>query len=103
VAEFVKVARTSDIPVGTLRKYDVRLNEFVIAHSANGFHAFADECTHDGAPFGDGRLDGHEIVCPRHGARFDIRTGKVTGPPALIPVEVYELKIEGDDILVRLD
>ena len=103
MAEFVKVASTSDIPEGTCKAFDVKLNEFVIAHTADGFHAIADECSHDGSPFGESKLDGFEVICPRHGARFDVRSGDVTAPPAVVPVDKYELKVEGNDILVRLD
>jgi 3-phenylpropionate/trans-cinnamate dioxygenase ferredoxin subunit len=102
MADFVKVAKKGDIPAGECRSFTVGDDELVIACTDGKYYAFKDECTHDGAPFEEDMLDGREITCPRHGATFDITTGKVTGPPALVPLETYELKIEGDDLLVNL-
>ncbi len=103
MATWVKVAKTTDVPEGAMRPFEAGYNRFVIAHSANGFFAVANECSHDSAPIADGRLRGGEIMCARHGARFDLTTGAVTAPPALAPIDVYELKVEGDDIYVLLD
>lgn len=100
---FVKVARTDDIAEGSFKSFEIDFNQFVIAHTPEGFFAFVDECTHDGEPFGRGRLKGEQIVCSRHGARFDVRSGAVTAPPAIVPLDTYELRIEGDDIFVKLD
>jgi 3-phenylpropionate/trans-cinnamate dioxygenase ferredoxin subunit len=103
MAEYVKVAAKTDIPRGSFKAYRIGFDRLVIAHTADGFYAFADECTHDSEPFGHGVLDNNDIVCARHGARFDVRTGEVTAPPALVPLDTYELKIDGEDILVLLD
>ncbi|MFN3605451.1 MAG: Rieske (2Fe-2S) protein [Leptonema sp. (in: bacteria)] len=67
--------------------------------------AFQDECTHDGAPFDDAKIElsSFEIICPRHGARFDLKTGKVTRPPAFEPIEIYKVKIENDEIFIEID
>ena len=102
---FVKVAIVSDIEPGCHRSFIVGEDKIVIAHFESGFTAFKDECTHDCAPFGTdkNKLDDHQITCPRHGATYDIRSGDVTGPPALVPLEMYEVKIEGDDILIDTD
>jgi len=61
-----------------------------------------DVCTHDGGPLSEGRLENHSIACPRHGAKFDIRTGKALTMPATVDTAAHEVKIEGDGILVRL-
>jgi 3-phenylpropionate/trans-cinnamate dioxygenase ferredoxin subunit len=103
VAEFVRVASVDDIPEGAFRAYEINFTRLVIAHTDEGFFAFADECSHDSEPFGRGELTDHEIVCPRHGARFDIRTGAIKAPPAVAPIDTYEIKLEGNDILVKLD
>jgi 3-phenylpropionate/trans-cinnamate dioxygenase ferredoxin subunit len=103
MTDFVKVAAVDEIPEGSLKKFDINQVEFVLAHTAQGFYAFPDECTHDGAPFGGGKLEGQEVICPRHGARFNVATGAVTAPPALVPIDTYEVKVDGNDILVRLD
>jgi 3-phenylpropionate/trans-cinnamate dioxygenase ferredoxin subunit len=103
MAGFVKVAATTDIPSGELRSYRVGHTRVVICNTGESYHALADECSHDSAPISDGDLAGDNIVCPRHGAKFNIHTGAVTGPPAVIGIDKYELKIEGQDILIRID
>jgi 3-phenylpropionate/trans-cinnamate dioxygenase ferredoxin subunit len=65
-------------------------------------YAIDDVCTHDGAPLKQGELDDHAIECPRHGARFDVRDGHVLALPALLPVETYEVTVQGDEVKVRV-
>ena len=62
-----------------------------------------DVCTHDGGPLGEGELCGFEIACPRHGARFDVRTGRACTMPATEDTLVHEVKVEGDDVFVRIN
>ena len=100
---FRRVARTTDIPLGEMRDFEVGPTKIVIAHTDDGFFAIADVCTHDSAPISDGEIDGEEVVCMRHGARFDLKTGEVTGPPAVVPIDTFELEVDGDNILVRLN
>ena len=83
----VKVVRVGDVPIG-LTKIE------------GEFFAFADVCTHDDGPVAEGELDEYIIECPRHGAKFDIRTGKVRQLPAVTPIPVYAVKVEGDTVLV---
>jgi 3-phenylpropionate/trans-cinnamate dioxygenase ferredoxin component len=103
MGRFIRVATVDDIPEGKLRAFEIDHVSVVIAHAADGFHAVANECTHDGEPIETGRIRGHEIMCARHGARFDLQTGAVTAPPAIVPIDRYDIKIEGNDILVYLD
>jgi 3-phenylpropionate/trans-cinnamate dioxygenase ferredoxin subunit len=103
MGRFVRVARVDDIPEGQVREYEVADMSIVICHAGSGFYALADECSHDSAPFGDGRLVGHELVCPRHGATFDVRSGAVSSPPAVVGIDRFELKVEGEDIYVLVD
>ena len=56
------------------------------------FYAIADLCSHDDGPLGDGDLEDHEIICPRHGARFDVRTGKVLSLPAVEDISAYPVR-----------
>ncbi len=103
MAGFVKVTTLDELPVGSIRSFEIDCARFVLARTDEGVFALADECSHDSAPFSGGRLRGHEIMCTRHGARFDLRTGTVTAPPAVAPIETYEVKVEGQDVFVRLD
>ncbi len=101
MSDFVTVAKTSEIAPGTVKV--VRVNEAPIgvANVDGEFYAFADVCTHDDGPVAEGELDGYQIECPRHGARFDIRTGAVRLLPAVVPIPVYPLQIVGDEIQVK--
>jgi len=64
-------------------------------------YAIEDICTHDDGPLGEGTLDGKEVECPRHGARFDVRTGAVTRMPAVAPVRTFPVTVEGDSVFVE--
>jgi 3-phenylpropionate/trans-cinnamate dioxygenase ferredoxin subunit len=101
MSNFVKVANTADIPSGS--RYWVELKEeTVVIFSVNDhFYAIADLCTHDDGPLEDGELRDYEVMCPRHGARFDIRTGAALCLPATSPVPTYEVKVVGDDIYIK--
>ncbi len=98
--EFVTVARVGDVPEGGVKV--VRLEDQPIALFLvdGSYYALDDVCTHDGGPIAEGILDGHVIECPRHGAKFDVRTGEVLALPATAPVAAYAVKVEGDEIKV---
>lgn len=101
MAEFIQVARTADIPPGERLFYDFA-EETVIIFNINGeYHCIADLCTHDEGPLEDGELDGYEIECPRHGARFDVRNGAVRCFPATEPIPSYQVKVEDGIIYVE--
>ncbi len=67
-----------------------------------GVYAIEDDCSHDGGEIASGVIEGEEIICPRHGARFCIKTGKVTGPPAYEDISCYTVRIENGCIQVKL-
>lgn len=96
----VKVARVADIPPGHKKIVEVDGVEIVIVNLDGAFYAIEDVCTHDGGPLGEGTLEGCQLICPRHGARFDVRTGAALTMPAVEPAPTYEVQVEGDDILV---
>jgi 3-phenylpropionate/trans-cinnamate dioxygenase ferredoxin subunit len=98
---FTKVGTKSDVVAGEVKSFTVNGTNIVIANIDGAeFCAIADLCTHDGGPLGDGTLDGALVECPRHGARFDVRTGAVKALPAVRPVKTYAVKVEDNDILV---
>jgi len=103
MADFVKVAKKSDLPPG--ERIVVEVDDLYIAvfNVGGKFYAIEDVCTHDDGPLAEGELDGYEIECPRHGARFDLRTGKVLSFPAVVDVPWFEVKVEGDDVLVAVE
>ena len=99
---FTAVAKTSDIPIGQLKPVMVEGKALLVCHTADGFYAIDDTCTHDDGPLADGWLDGDAIECPRHGARFDVKTGKVLCLPAAVPIKSYPVQIEGESIKVSV-
>ena len=99
--KFIRVARREEIGPGQKKIVEVDGMPVVVVNLDGSFYAVEDVCTHDGGPLGEGELEGHQIICPRHGARFDVRTGEVLALPAFEPVPTYEVRVEGDDILVE--
>jgi 3-phenylpropionate/trans-cinnamate dioxygenase ferredoxin component len=100
--EFVRVCNTTEVPEGGKAVFEVGDVYLVVFHVDGAFYALDDCCTHDGGPLGDGKLEGFEVICPRHGARFDIRDGRVLSMPAVTDVRSYPVKIDGDQVLVDL-
>ncbi len=103
MSDFTRAAGVDEIPAGGIKSIEIDGERIVICHAPDGFYAVADECSHDTAPFRGGALDGHTLVCPRHGATFDVRSGEATGPPAVVGIDKYEVKIDGNDIYVKID
>lgn len=99
---FVNVAKTSEIPVGQFKVAEVNGKRLLICHTQDGFYAIEDVCTHDDGPLADGFLEDNAIECPRHGARFDVATGKVLCFPAVMPIHSYRVKVEEDEIKVSV-
>lgn len=102
MAEFVRVANRRDIPQGGKLLAEVDGRAIAVFHCADGFYAIDDVCTHDGGPLAEGELDGCEIRCPRHGARFDVRNGKALCLPAIEPVTAHRVELRGDEVWVGL-
>ena len=101
MTEFIKIARVEDIPPGARLWYEFSEETVVVFNVDGEFFCIADLCTHDNGPLEDGELEDHEIECPRHGARFDIRTGKALCLPATSPVPTFAVKVENGDIYVE--
>lgn len=99
----VKVATRSELPVGGKLLAEVEGRAIALFNVDGTLHAIDDVCTHDGGPLAEGALEGCEIRCPRHGARFDVRTGKALCFPAFEPVKTHRVELRGDDVYVDLD
>lgn len=102
MSEFVKVASLSDVPIGGRLSLELADRYIVLVHLDDTIYCLDDVCTHDGGPLGDGELEDHCLVCPRHGAKFDVRTGQAMAMPATEPTATHEVRIEGDGIYVKL-
>ena len=99
---FSKVAKMADIQPGDALQVEVAGREISLFNIGGELYAIDDICSHEDGPLSDGYLEGHEIECPFHGARFDIRTGAVTAPPAVVPVDSFDVRVVGNDIEVDI-
>jgi 3-phenylpropionate/trans-cinnamate dioxygenase ferredoxin subunit len=95
-----RVARIDEVPEGTVRVVQCAARSLALSNVDGQVYAVDNICTHDGGPLGEGRLRGGRVICPRHGAAFDARTGKVLTLPAVKSVRAYAVTIDGDELLV---
>ncbi len=95
-----RVCALSDVPEGEIRTAACGQRRLAISNVDGTLFAIDDLCTHDGGPLGEGRLLNGRVLCPRHGAAFDARTGEVRSLPAVAGVRAYEVVVQGDDVLV---
>jgi 3-phenylpropionate/trans-cinnamate dioxygenase ferredoxin component len=95
-----RVAKVSEIAPGTTRRVVVDGVEILLCNVDGKLYAIEDVCTHDGGPLDQGTLEGDQVVCPRHGATFDVRTGDALTLPAVLPVMTFEVSVADDDVFV---
>ncbi len=100
MASFVKAATVSEIPPGTGKCVDVNGKEIALFNLDGKFHAIDNTCLHRGGPLGEGEVDGTTVTCPWHGWQYDILTGKNIFDDSGAGVAVYEVRVEGDAVLV---
>ena len=93
-----RVASVSELPVGEVRVVACGARSLALSNIEGSIYAIDNLCTHDGGPLGEGRLRGDRILCPRHGAAFDAKTGRVISLPAVKSVQAYPVIREGDDL-----
>lgn len=100
--KYYRIAKKTDIPDGERLFFELEGKPIVLFVMGEQFYATGDVCTHDNGPLGDGELEGYEIICPRHGARFDIRTGKVLCFPAVKDIPTYPVRVKDGFIEVGI-
>jgi 3-phenylpropionate/trans-cinnamate dioxygenase ferredoxin subunit len=98
--EFVMIGATDELPNGARLFVEIDGQPIVIFNIGGQLFALADLCSHDNGPVGDGVLEGYEVVCPRHGARFDVRTGQVLSLPAIVDIPAYPTRVMDGQIEV---
>ena len=103
MSDWHAVAKTTDLPDPGKTLVEVDQQLVALFHAGGQFYALDDVCTHDGGELVSGQLEGFEIACARHGAKFDIRTGQHLSMPATSPTKVHETKVEGDHVYVRIN
>ena len=89
----VKIARLDEVEPGKVKVFNLGQEAIALCNVDGKIYAVKDVCTHDDGPLGDGDLEGYNIVCPRHGAEFDVRTGKVVQMPAVVDIPAYPIRV----------
>jgi 3-phenylpropionate/trans-cinnamate dioxygenase ferredoxin subunit len=103
MAEWVKIGEVGDLEPGEKKQIDLDGIEVALFNVDGAYYVIEDVCSHDGAPLCHGRFSGEEITCPRHGARFNVKSGAALSMPAVEAIDTYEVKIEGHDLLIEVD
>ncbi|NIO00810.1 MAG: Rieske 2Fe-2S domain-containing protein [Candidatus Latescibacteria bacterium] len=101
----IKVCQKTDIPEDTIQGFEIEGEMVLIANVGGQLHAISDTCSHEEALLSEGEFDPEtcEVMCPLHGAAFDVRTGEVLSPPAMTHVASYPISIEGDDVYIEIE
>ena len=99
MAEFTKVAKTSEIPAGTGKVVETGGKTIAVFNADGSFHAMENTCKHRGGPLGEGSLAGKTVTCPWHGWEYDVTSGACQTDPS-ITVQKFDVKVDGEDILV---
>jgi len=100
VAGWIAVSRADEFAAGQVKVVQAGARRVAVCNVDGAFYAIDDVCTHDGGSLDQGELDGVEIECPRHGARFDVTSGRATCMPAVVPVKTYPVRVEGGEVQI---
>lgn len=95
-----RVASASDIPVGEVRVVECGGRSLAVSNVDGELYAIDNRCTHDDGPLGEGKLRNGRVICPRHGAAFDAKTGRVLSLPAVRNVAAFRVTVDGDDVFI---
>jgi len=99
---FVAAAKLDEVPAGAKKLVEVDGNSVLLCHTRDRIYAVRNLCSHAYEALADGRMKNGWIACPVHGARFDLETGAAMNPPAIMPIDTFEVRIEGDTIEVAV-
>jgi nitrite reductase/ring-hydroxylating ferredoxin subunit len=98
---FVKVGSLVDFPAGSMKKVQVHDEDALVANLSGKIYAIGDECTHRGCSLSEGTIEDTVVICPCHGGRFDLTTGKVIGPPPARDEPSYEVQLQDSNVLIK--
>lgn len=102
MAEWVDIAPEAELPSGSRKVMDTVAGKLAVFNIDGSYFAIEDVCTHDGGELASGKMEGDEIICPRHGARFCVRNGKALTAPAYEDVETFPVRVEGGTVQVDI-
>jgi 3-phenylpropionate/trans-cinnamate dioxygenase ferredoxin subunit len=100
--EFITVAKIDEVDDGDRLFVEIDDYELVVFNIAGEYFAIGDVCSHDDGPLGEGEIEDYDVICPRHGARFDVRSGLVTALPAVTDIPAYPVRVSGNDIEIGI-
>jgi len=103
MSSFIKVATIAEFPIGSKIKVKPGRKELLVVHTEDGFFAVVNECTHQPLSMDNATIHKSEIICPHHAGRFDLKTGNPLAPPTIMPIDCFNVKVEGNDILVEIE
>jgi nitrite reductase/ring-hydroxylating ferredoxin subunit len=103
MSKFVRVARKSEVADQSAKLVEIGDKRIALFNLGTEFYAIDDTCPHAGGPLCEGAIEGEEVECPWHGSRFNIKTGKVTAPPAAENVSRCNVRVTGDDIEIEVE
>jgi nitrite reductase/ring-hydroxylating ferredoxin subunit len=99
---FTKVATIEELPAGTARAVVINGRKLALFNLGGNLYAIEDTCPHRGAPLSEGECDGTTVICPWHGASFDLSSGAVLSPPASSGVMAFKVQLVGDEVQIDL-
>lgn len=99
---FVLAIKTADVPANGMVAVNVKDARIAVANVHGVYYAFDDECTHQQCSLAEGDLAGSTVTCMCHGSEFDVRSGAVLAPPAVVPIRVYRTRVEGDALHIEI-
>ncbi|MBV9121975.1 MAG: non-heme iron oxygenase ferredoxin subunit [Planctomycetes bacterium] len=99
---FIKVATVQEVPPGRGKEVLVNGRQVAIFNANGTFYAIGNVCPHRGAPLAEGELEGTQVCCPWHAARFDVTTGQYLSPPARSDVPAYPVQVVGEEIQIEV-
>jgi nitrite reductase/ring-hydroxylating ferredoxin subunit len=100
---WIKVANVGDVGVGEMVQIALEDDDLALYHLEDGFYVTSDVCTHASQSLTHGSLDGHIVACPKHGGKFDVRTGLATAFPCVIGLETYDVDVRGEEVWIDYD
>lgn len=103
MGQWVEIAKVSEVPAGQVKVVLAKGKRLALAHVGEEFFCIEDLCTHDNGPLGEGTLTADEVECPRHGARFSVKTGEPLTLPAVVGVQTFRVKVTGERVYVETD
>lgn len=102
MSKWISIAKINEIPLGGHKAITINGTPVVLFNLEGEYYAIENRCTHQDFPLSEGCIIDNEITCPLHGAKFNIKTGEVTAPPAFMDVQTFAVRIEQENIQVEL-